>query len=248
MKIKSQPLLSILTALIAIYAMFMGTQSYYGLALLGILFLFILVSALFGLLFIVMRYVLSMPKVKAVFFSLNIAEVLFAGILLSHVIGHHVSRYKPTRTFYIPDDFVGCIYLFETSEELHSDTISKNGIGYIHWDADYVMRLERNGLDVTDAWNLAQTREGIHFYHEDSTILESIPVSCTLINDSNVYEPFSVYSTVLPKGMHPSTYTEMVKWGWIDDDRVLRWKQKRLNKLTNFSVVVGRYVGDEKVD
>ncbi len=249
MKIKRQPLLSIITAAITIYAAIIGYHySYYRLALLGILVLFGIGIILFGLLFVFLRYWAKKPKAKAMLVSLNSVEVLFAAIMFFYVAEHYISSYKPTRTFYIPNDYVGCIYLFETTEALHSDTISENGIGYIHWNPDYFWRLERNGVDVTQAWHVGNSRGSIQFFHEDSTIMETIEVGCALINDSNHYEEFSVYSTIIPVAMHPATYTEMVKWGWIDDDRVVRWKQKRIDKLSKWSYVLGKYVGDKPVE
>ena len=249
MKIKFQPVLSILLACLVVYAGIIGRyQTLYGLGMLAVISLLVYGAIIFGILFFILKVLLKKERSKATWVSMNIVQSLLVVILIAFVVSHYASRYKPTKSFYIPDDFIGCIYIFETTPEYHSDTISENGIAYIHWDSDYTFRLERNGVDVTDAFSLGNSRGAVNFYHEDSTIMESISVDCALINDSNYYPEFSVYTTVWPEAMHPSTYEEMVKWGWIDDSRVLRWKHKRIDKLSKWSVSLGKFVGDEKVD
>jgi hypothetical protein len=197
-------LLIVILVLSAAYYGFLGRyNTYYGLGVFLVPLVLIIGSFILLGAFAISRYGMKKPNKNSWRVSFTTALIICNVLFISLIVEHYVSRYKPTRTFYIPDDYIGCIYLFETTPELHSDTISDDGIGYIHWSSDYKMKLERNGVDVTAAWHVGNSREAIHLYTEDSTLMEVINVGCALIKDKNEYEEFSVYSTVIPKGMHP---------------------------------------------
>lgn len=246
MKSRLINLLIVILVLSAAYYGYLGRYyTYYGLGVFLVPLVFIIGSFILLGLFAINRFGMKKPNKRSWRIGFTTALLICNTLFIALIADHYISNYKPTRTFYIPDDYIGCIYLFETTAELHSDTISENGIGYIHWDPDYYWRLERNGVDVTEAWNVGNPRGTIMFYHEDSTVLEVIEVGCALINDSNHYKEFSVYSTIIPTAMHPSTYTEMVNWGLIDDSKVLRAEQMRINKLSKWSIVLEKYVGQK---
>jgi hypothetical protein len=135
------------------------------------------------------------------------------------ILGHEISEYKPTRTITVPDDFAGCIYLLSTIEERTDVTIDENGVGYWGSNGRVIWEIERDGVDITDAFNISHADE-LTVYNDGGRVMTTYHVNCIEIATNDMYlETHIDYYDQTPC-MDTIKFQDLVELGWIDESRL----------------------------
>lgn len=243
-------LITFLVVLGLYYAWLGYYQTYYGLGI------FLVPMGLLGglivwsFLFLLYWKGLGEERRRSMDLAAQITLMLVNGYFVFLIAQHKIERYKPSFFVHVPDDYVGCVYLYPTVPTGRSTELDSLGVGYIPHSDKYKLVLLRNGVNVTKALETGNHQE-LNFYREDSTIMDVYSVGCAIITEDGHYPDFSVYSTILMPCMDEIEFQKMIQWGQVDRDLLVHrfWKRRPdPNDPNGRWEFMGTFMGDSLID
>lgn len=180
-----------------------------------------------GLVAMLIYFAITKRLEQSIFSALTMLTVLHLVLIISH----EVSKYQPTYTLRIPDNYQGCLYLFGSIESPDDLEAPVNGIGYLPHPGRYSIEIEHGGDDITTAWQTSNSNE-IVMYEDDSTVMIAYDVACIEINPERAY-PVDHSRTYWPC-MDSEEFKALVAMGWVDESRLRKSVYARKSKSSTW--------------
>lgn len=153
--------------------------------------------------------------------SLRASFVLGTVLNLILILGHEISEYQPTRWVVIPANYDGCVYLFTVNGPRDNVYVDERGFGYIGSEGRVNWKIQRDGIDITNAWNASHFNE---ICYADGQQWVCYNVMCLEINDEDEYPEQHIDPYGQVKCMNQYEFLDLVRLGWVDESQL----QKRV--------------------